>query len=375
MNNYKFIFGMLILVFVNSAYGLSIKNVSHDKGVFDPVKGNAVKISFELDEKAFVRLSIFDARETLVRKIDTTALLEAGQHSILWDGRDQARQIVPAEAYHYTINAFSQSGESVEYDPSDATIGKTMYLKGAVWDSTSGFIKFKIAKPSRVSLRIGLGGDGPLMATILNWSILSAGQQKIKWDGMASSNSIDLSHHKNIRIGLRAYSLSVNTILTGKPKESLQFIENISWPVEKRIKKQKTKKRMFTFHLQDKAQLGDFPVTLKPLRKLKVSNDGTLMVTDKITLKLDVPNEHRERIAAQRYEIVFYIDGQFIGESEMGIFPMAWHWEPKGINTGVHYITANVRGYEGNFGTATLKIFYKPTINARQESRHTGAEL
>jgi len=35
---------------------------------------------------------------------------------------------------------------------------------------------------------------------------------------------------------------------------------------------------------------------------------------------------------------------------------MTWTWEPRDANPGLHYLTANVRGYDGHFGMATLPV-------------------
>ena len=49
-------------------------------------------------------------------------------------------------------------------------------------------------------------------------------------------------------------------------------------------------------------------------------------------------------------------DGIFVFENETGFLPMTWNWDSTSVNPGTHYLTANLRGYEGNFGIATLKV-------------------
>ena len=43
-------------------------------------------------------------------------------------------------------------------------------------------------------------------------------------------------------------------------------------------------------------------------------------------------------------------------ENETGFLPMTWNWDTSNASPGIHYLTANLRGYEGNFGMATVKV-------------------
>lgn len=35
---------------------------------------------------------------------------------------------------------------------------------------------------------------------------------------------------------------------------------------------------------------------------------------------------------------------------------MTWKWDSSKFNPGEHFVTLNIRGYEGNFGAATVKV-------------------
>jgi hypothetical protein len=36
---------------------------------------------------------------------------------------------------------------------------------------------------------------------------------------------------------------------------------------------------------------------------------------------------------------------------------MTWNFDPAALNEGEHFLTVNLRGYEGNFGMATVKVW------------------
>jgi len=354
------IFMMLSLLSIHSAaMALSIKNVSHSHSSFNP-NNERVAISFELDEPAQINLSIYDAREILIRKFGEDKFFAVGQHSITWDGRDHLDRIVPAEAYHYTIVAKNRGGGTVEHDLTDITIGKAKHLKDISWDSNKGIVEFELKAPSRIRLRAGMKNNGPMFNTLLNWEVMDSGDHQIRWDGMDRSGVIKLGLHKELLLSARAFTLSSNTIIV-KDVNNNGFIKNISWEGDKRAPKKKIKRRMFDQHLLDITELGDFDISLKLVGRSD-SKSKTISLSDKVALKLDISDKERQRVISQRFELVFYLDGQFLGESESGVLPTTWNWDPKGINPGIHYITANVRGYEGNFGTATLKFNYQPGL-------------
>jgi hypothetical protein len=72
---------------------------------------------------------------------------------------------------------------------------------------------------------------------------------------------------------------------------------------------------------------------------------------------MSVAEEDQTFMYDQRFEVVYYVDFIFVYEEELGYTPFNWQWDPKGVNEGVHYITAMLRGYEGHFGTTTMKVF------------------
>ena len=73
-------------------------------------------------------------------------------------------------------------------------------------------------------------------------------------------------------------------------------------------------------------------------------------------VQLRAGNDDLAAILSERCEAVFFVDGQFVFEREIGFLPMTWTWAPTFTTPGTHYLTANVRGYEGHFGMTTLRV-------------------
>jgi hypothetical protein len=79
-------------------------------------------------------------------------------------------------------------------------------------------------------------------------------------------------------------------------------------------------------------------------------------ISDQVPLKADVAEAQRQRVIERRFEAAFYVDGVFSHENELGYVPLGWTWDSSQVNDGEHVLTLNIRGYEGNFGTATVKV-------------------
>jgi len=372
MNLFKYLPLVLMLCVSNLTWALSIQNVSHNQNIFNPHKGEVVKIRFTVDKPSFVTAFIYDARDILLSKISSKGIVSGNNLSLSWDGRDQIGRIVPAEAYHYTLMAYSEDGESIEYDVTDNTGGETLNIKNIRWDKETKQIQYILPTLSRVNIRIGLKNRGPLMNSFLNWVPRVGGVHKTTWNGFDQSGFIDLSEHPNQEIGVLAFSLSHNTFLVGPTINKVQLIKELPWQIERRFKKKMSKKRMFSHSQQAIEQRGDFSIIFNLPNNLPKTKDGIPIITEKVAIKLDLSSDEQSRLFAQRFESVFYLDGQFIEESELGYIPMTWFWEPKNSNPGIHYLTANIRAYEGNFGTSTVRVFYQPkTIKTLSRNTET----
>jgi len=365
---------VLCWISVNPVFAITISQVSHNKNIFNPVKNESVDIRFRLSEAAVVTLSFYDDRELLIRRITSKNQLKEGAHTLSWDGRDQKGEAVPPEAYRYTIKARNSEGKEIEFDLSDLTGGDSLEVKKITWDPKSKKISYLIPEMARINTRVGLKARGPLLITLQNWVPRTSGRHSISWNGKDVSGVIDLGKHPNRQIDVQAFSLSDNTILIGPLQNQSTYVKNINKDTEKRTKKKTRKKRMFNHSQQTVDQRGDFPVLLTIPEDIKKNKDGIPIVDGKTPFRVDVAKPYWGKVFSQRFETVFYLDGQFIEESELGILPLTWYLKMTDITPGIHYITTNVRSYEGNFGTSSIKI-YVPEIKKTETENKKGTQL
>jgi len=92
---------------------------------------------------------------------------------------------------------------------------------------------------------------------------------------------------------------------------------------------------------------------------LKKSKTGAAIVNGIVPVRFSLKNKGDQRIINDRYEPILFIDGKYFVENEVGFFPMTWNLDTTILTPGEHYLTINLRGYNGHLGTASAKIFVK----------------
>lgn len=328
-----------------------VSQVRLDRDAIDPEKQETATVRFHLNEAATVALSFFDGRDRLVHRVE--AALEAGDRELKWDGKDGKGAAVPAEAYTYTLTARNAKGQTV-HDLTDLTGGQAITAKDVRWDPADRKIHYYLGAPARVNLRLGLQ-DGPYLRTLVDWVPRKAGANAETWDGSDASGVLDLGENSAVAPSIKAYSLPDNTLFVGAPPVVIRFASEAAAATRARAAPQQGK-QMFNHAQQPLDTRGDITALLTVGGGAKQDAQGRWIVSGNVPFRADVAPEQRQRAIDRRFEAVFYVDGVFTHENELGYLPLAWTWDTTRINPGEHFITLNIRGYEGNFGAATVKV-------------------
>lgn len=342
-----------------SAAGLQINPVVVDKKLFDPKRGEQVTVRFGLSAAAQPALLVYDGRDVLVRRVAAKASLPAGEHALAWDGRDDGGKLLPPEAYRYVVQA-SAAGETVTYDLTDQTGTDAVIAKNVEWDAKKKVIRYLLPERSRVNVRIGLEDGGPLLRTLVNWLPREAAIQEEPWDGMDESGAIDLTAHPKLSIVVHAIGFPDNTIVIGPRVSERTPYAGVAKP-ERRKAQLLPDRPKRSFASQPVEQLRDVRIALRLAQDLPRGPDGVPIISGPVAIEMDVPDKaERERLLAERVETAFFVDGVYRYENESGVLPATWTWDPAGTTPGDHYVTGNLLGIEGHFGTATLRVRHAP---------------
>jgi hypothetical protein len=332
---------------------LTISDVQTDVRQFTPAKGEKVVVRFRVSRAAKVELRWFDPRELLVRRIASNGELAAGEGSLGWDGRDEASRVVPNEAYHFTLVATAADGATQEHDLTDLTGGDNATIANIkLADGRS--IKYALTAWSRVNIRIGMRDGGPLLGSLVNWQVRAPGENSEAWNGMDASGVMNIAQSAALELTGMSFPLPQNAVIVGDPKSASGVITSMPWGETRRVRKQTPAKRMYAHSQQSYEERGDFVVDLSGG---KAAKGGTPTVIKGLTpVSVGVGERDLLRLSTQRFELVYFIDGQFIGENEIGFLPATWNVDAGRLTPGEHYLTVNVRGYDGTFGMGSRKI-------------------
>jgi hypothetical protein len=337
--------------------GLKISNVTTDRQIFRPDRGDSVAIVYNLSMPAAVDVNIYDSRDILIRRVVAAAKRNAGDHREIWDGKDDAGKLVPPEAYVYTIRARNDRGDSVIYDVTDKTGGEQQWALDLKYDAKARAITYVLPKPGRITIRLGLK-VGPLLRTLVDWSVRDAGLHREPWDGFDNSGVLQFNKHPGLEISFWGYVLNQNSIIVAGDAWGArpEFVRDIKWGTEKRESTRPKVPKLFDFWNYPRESCRDPKIYLKPLA-VEAFKDNVPVISGDTYFQMSIDPGDQKLITDQKFEVVFYVDGVFIYEEEVGYAPFAWRWRPVGVNTGEHFITAMLRGYKGNFGSATTKVW------------------
>jgi hypothetical protein len=353
------------------AAALEIAKVRADRVRFDPAKGERLGVAFRLTAPAKVELQIYDGRELRIRRVESRGELPAGDHKLIWDGRDEAGRPVPPEAYHYTLAARSADGREVVHDLTDTTGGETLNVGALGYDAKAKRVTYVLPALARVNLRVGLAEGGPLLRTLADWVPREAGQRSEPWDGKDASGVLDVGAHPGLALVGNAFSLPQNTVLVGggEPSE-VTLIEPLTFEAPLRPNRAQRPRRHGDYPAQPIETRRDVTIALELGGEVPRSEDGLPIVSAAIAVRMTVPDaKEAERILAERFETTFFLDGAYRFENESGFLPATWLFDPAGVAPGVHYLTGNLLGYEGHFGMATLAIEVRASAGAQGEAR------
>ena len=337
--------------------GPTLSHVVHGPETFDPTAGEAATVRFQLSESAVVRLHIYDGRDLNVRSLGSSSPLEPGENGIVWDGRDFAGRVVPAEAYVYTLEATNPSGERSVWDPTDVTVGELRAVPDVSWDSDEGVIEYRLRRPSRVRLRIGLDDHGPMLRTLIDWVPRGRGPQREAWGGRDASGILEIADRTPVKFNLESFALSKNTLLVGPAPDEVRLIGDLPESAARRVRSHEPRKRMYDYPRQPIETRRDFSLRIDLPASLEKTAEGVPIVSGPVPVRISVDERDLARVVNQRAEAMFFVDGRYVFENEAGFLPMAWTWSPEVGLEGIHFITANLVGYEGHVGTATVKVF------------------
>jgi len=342
-----------------------ISNVSLSHKTFNPSNKENAEISYELAGDANVSVGIYDSKNRLIRILSGNKILEAGNHRVIWDGKDQNGLIVTDDVYIYIIYAEDEQGKVSIFDRQE-TGRLELKLRNPVFNRKTGKIEYVLPKAGRVRMRLGIK-DGPLLRTLLDWEPVEAGRQKYLWNGKDDTGKIDLIGTPRLSIVIIAFSLPDNSVITSgntlthseykkivPGKKHFSFL-NVKFIPLKLDKSSVESNSLYKTYNKENCREPLFDITFpnNPEREGNVP-----ILKGVVPIRISLSGQDKKRLTDSRFEIVLWVDSIFLFEEEDGSSPFNYKLNTRGIRNGYHVLTVNMHEYGGleHIGTLNIKV-------------------
>ena len=84
---------------------------------------------------------------------------------------------------------------------------------------------------------------------------------------------------------------------------------------------------------------------------------GHFKVKGKVPIRVTLDEGVLKQVTEERYEIILYVDFEFVSEVEEGYSPSTLLWDAKQVGSGEHILTVNVRTLNGQVSSASLRVW------------------
>ncbi|HEV2719130.1 MAG TPA: FlgD immunoglobulin-like domain containing protein [Thermoanaerobaculia bacterium] len=197
-----------------------IEQVSIDRASLNLSSGETVTIHMRARHASLLRLQVIDRDGFVIRTLPTSQGI-AGDNRCVWDGKDDAGEVVPDEAYSFRVVA----DRADEYFPAarDAAMAAVDPLS---YSRATATLTYALKAPSRVHVQAGTvhGAEGPVLKTIVDRQPRGAGIVAEHWNGFDESGSLYVPDLPGFAVAIAVTPLPENSVITfGNKKRS--FIE------------------------------------------------------------------------------------------------------------------------------------------------------
>jgi hypothetical protein len=347
-----------------SSQGLSIFGVSASASSFNPSRKDKVDFCYNLSRDALVTIKVFDADQQLVQTLASNSQRKSGPNKETWNGKDLDGMVVPNEAYFFNIEAEDSSNRKIVYDPVTFSGGESADISQGQFSRETGTLNYQLSQPSRVLLRSGVPGSA-LLKTIVDWKPRVAGEITEYWNGKDENGLIDVWNMQNHLLILTYMTLPETSVISvGNDKYDYRTYKaslKSSRPVKEErsmMNARKISPHFFKSRLTDRA----FKVRLTFPELDKEGSNETPTAKDKLMVRIDIPDEDKDVILDQQYEIILFVDMVFYAEEERGHLPFNYPLELTNLPPGEHVLTVNVITFGDQIGIGSRKIKVAPGL-------------
>lgn len=359
-----------VLVFLSClpaamASGLVIDGVRLNQTVLTP--GNEISWSFSLNREAKVTVQVFTPDFDIVRRLITDQARPAGISTVVWDGRDDAGNMVPNEAYLVGIAATGPDGERAVYDPTANSGGEIADIRIEEISRPGDLVNigYSVLRPSRISLKAGIR-NGPLLNTLLESHPMPAGSHVHVWDGLDGSGRIRIMDMTGAHLYLQGVVLPDNSVIVQDSDDNYREYRSILNQAEQGILTYLNARKSLLARMDQgiSAQaLVRQSLNNSPVFKVYLENEAAGLaekpvsaVSGEIKLTIAVAPESMYIFNETRHEIIIFVDNRRFDEEEHAHTPYTYILDTRKLTDGRHFIAVNQASLTGQTGAYSFYL-------------------
>lgn len=190
------------------------------------------------------------------------------------------------------------------------------------FDAESGRIEYTLPEPALVRIRIGLRAGKSVLINLMDWEKRDAGTHVEVWDKKDASGKVDFGTRKDFLLNLSCIPVNPEDL------------------------------KIYKSSVKGYRKSPEFTVTF-PGSETK---NGLPEIKNMDPIRVTISQEDRKWLTETKYELGLFVNNAFLIEDEEGVNPFTYHFNTKGLRAGIHSITVNVVGYEGEIGTKSVQV-------------------
>lgn len=311
-------------------------------------KGVNATINFKLADRSRTTVLVCDMRGNVVRTLMETKELDAGEHSVTWDGLDLHNAPCGGGVYLPVIQVESASLGAETYSPTSTEWGGEVQPYELTHDK--GAVSFAIDRRTYARVRIGLPNGGPLYNTLAPWQVFEAGQHSLPWDGKDATGRVDVAARKSLDIAFDGFTLPANAIcVPGQARLPDAASAYNQIPLQAVRSGQPS---YFALYSEPLLPEPEFEVRFKNARGPKNEPQLGKAVQFEIILKKGFPEINLS-------ETMIFIDHTFIVEYPTTSTPASITFDASNVSPGKHLFTVNLIASDDRIGTWSIPVTFK----------------
>ena len=307
------------------------------------------QVAFRKVDSGELYFQIQDARENASYSIELVSA--GGKHSIStiddfgpttlpkvleasWDGD------LPEGIYYYNL---LRDGEAAGSSKHPVSLDGEMDVVFAEVERREGKLRWEIGRPAVYRLVAGMN-SGAFLGQVKPWSFTDGSKSEIDWDFNFGQGVKSLAQQPGLTVYAQYFPISRGFIISGEPEVGAAG-EYLS---EKDQELLPNRKIAFELYVGE-----------KEMSRPSGVRDRLPMVHAGTPIRVKLSEQSRDYLEKARFEVLIYIDGEFIHEESQGVDPYTFVFPEVIWADGKRTLAINVLDNVGNFGAQFREVVFK----------------